>query len=458
MTDVDPFAVEVLRNGRGNPMIVPLKRKRPDLRGKPIPYTRVSTFAKALDNAGGLIKYNVRSVALGLGRNPDLAKLAGVYGPTIADLSPADKSGLDAITERAHDRVGGNAKADYGTAIHALTEPDRDPFAPADMQPDVAAYAAALERHGIVPVSSEQFVVCDELQVAGTFDHAYKFTRDIEFDGGVKVPAGTVVIGDKKTGGLHFVSQAIQLAVYAHGSLYDAETGERTGHGASLLHGVLAHIPKGEAVARLYLIDLAAGWAAAKLAGQVRALTCAAGEKSLRLPFPVEGSAPVDPAPALVPSPPFAPKPVPISSPFDEPIEAEQAPKRDVAAECAEREAKIAAQLAEAARFADELAQKRRAAEDAETARIKARAEAAAAKAIEAERAETEQAAAISNVVDILGAEPVLTIEQQIDAATCRDELAAIWRANQPPHVEPGVWTAEHTARMRAHDAETKAA
>lgn len=281
-TDPDPFASGdgidegVPRDGRGRPRIVPLVRNKPKPDGKLISYTRASTFAKALDDGAGLTRWKIRHAVLGVAVSPDLAALAAAMGRNLNALTDGDKRNLDGIAERAHDRSGGNEKADYGTAVHSMTEPGRDPFAvdPA-MQRDANAYAALLDALDVDVVDTEVFVVNDPLKVAGTFDHTWRLrTAWTINDGasGITIPAGTIVVVDKKTGRLSLGAHAIQLATYARASRYpDPATGERVAMDASPEWGVVAHIPKGTGTAAAYLIDLTAGWKGAKLAQEVRA-------------------------------------------------------------------------------------------------------------------------------------------------------------------------------------------
>lgn len=282
----DPFDTGVERNGHGQPLIVPLKRGKPDTAAKLVPYTRASTFAKALDDGGGLATWRTRHAAHGVAKSPDLAAMIAALGNPDMLASQA-KRDLDGIIERAHDRSGGNIKADYGTAVHSLTEPGNtgDPF-DAGIADDVAAYNAALDGAGLTVVDSERFVVNDRLAVAGTYDHRYEAGRDLIVpvsDDCEPITAGTRLLGDKKTGTLHPLSCAIQLAVYARAELYDHTTGVRTALDVSPQWGVVAHIPRGTGTATLYLVDLHAGWEAAKLALAVR--QARSGEKRLVVSF-----------------------------------------------------------------------------------------------------------------------------------------------------------------------------
>ena len=428
--DVDPFAEDTItRDQYGRPRIIPIKRGKPDLKGKPVGYTRVSTYADAIADAGGLATWRLWHLALGLGRNADLAALAGTYGPTVDDLTRADKAELNAVIERAHDRSGGNRKADYGTAVHAYTEPGAqdvpDAFDETEshsallaaLAADAAAFTATLDAHGLEIVDTEQFVVNDEVTSAGTFDHTVRTTRELHFDvkipAGVKsehIPAGAVLVLDKKTGKLHFDSQSIQLAVYANAKRYDPETGLRAELGASYRWGILAHIPKGEARCDLYLIDLRIGWAAAKLAGKVREHRT---RKDIAVPFP-----------AIEPT-------QPASDALDAPAPAQVASLAD----------DTAAQIvADAERY--------------EAAKAKAQAAARAEREANTPAAPGDDTAeAVATVTAIFpDAEPVATVVERLAACGSRDELSAVWR-------DVGTaWTDEHTAALRKRAAELEAA
>lgn len=316
MTDVDPFDEGVPRGRYGRPLIIPAGRGgKPNLKAALVEYDRASTVAGALDTGDGLAKWQTRHAAVGIARNPDLAAMVAALGPNPDNYEPADKAALDEVIERAHDRSGGNEKADYGTAVHALTEPGRDAVVIVDsMAADAASYDATLDAVGIEVEASETFVVNDDLKVAGTFDHTYRFTRDLTVklnDAEVTIPAGTKVIGDKKTGSLHFDAHAIQLAIYARGKVYDHVTGQRTALDVSPLYGVVAHVAREGAETTLYLVDIADGWKGARLACEVRAYTLGAKKRlaaaiatckapgETQVSFEVAEPAPADPFDAV---------------------------------------------------------------------------------------------------------------------------------------------------------------
>jgi hypothetical protein len=219
-------------------------------------YTRASTFAGYLDDGIALSTWRMRHVALSVARRPDLqARIAGMtYGdPELAEL-------IDEALERAKDEQASLAASAWGTAMHRFTEPNSPPHVPEILRADVDAYRAAMSAAGLTVLATERFVVNDMLRVAGTFDHL------------VSVPNGGPVVLDKKSGKIRFLSQAIQLAAYATGDLYDIETGERSPihPDINLSTGLLAHIPLGAGTAMIYPVDLRKAYAAAELAAQVR--------------------------------------------------------------------------------------------------------------------------------------------------------------------------------------------
>lgn len=228
--------------------------------GKPVPYTRVSTLSKALDNKDALMKWKQRQTAIGLAKRPDLVNLAAACAE--------DKRKIDEVVKSAMESAESGKAANIGTTIHAWTEVVDTGGWPRQADPTIAkdldAYRTAMA--GLEIVASEQFIVCDDVQAAGTFDRL------------VRLPDGQLVIADIKTGQHepqypHAVS--IQTAVYAHGHLYDPDKG-RVGYlpdlGVSTTTGLLIHLPAGQGRCDLYTLDLAVGWQLATTAFMVRDL------------------------------------------------------------------------------------------------------------------------------------------------------------------------------------------
>ncbi len=252
---------EVPRDRYGRPLIIPPGG------GEPVPYTRVSTLAKTLDDQTLLTAWKQRKTAEGLVRRPDLlTRIAGTLANGDPDSDWPTKRALNAVCREALEAAGASKGASSGTGLHSLTEAiDRgeEPlFVPPGDASRLDAYRAATADY--TAVDAETFVVCDELGAAGTFDRLWL------------CPDGKLRIGDLKTGKSEADypgSTATQLALYVQSLRYDPATGER-----ALLHpdldlttGLLIHMPATTGGCTVIPLDLDAGWADAQLAVQVLA-------------------------------------------------------------------------------------------------------------------------------------------------------------------------------------------
>ena len=246
---------DIPRDRWGRPLITP-----PD-GGKPIPYTRVSTLAKALDDKTALTQWKCRQTAIGMAARPDLVTKARAVGE--------DRRALNEVVDEALSAAQSARAANVGTALHAFTERVDEGHDPADLvghtDPiylDLVAYREATR--GLTMAAAELFVVCDELQAAGSFDRL------------LDLPGVGLVVADIKTGQHepdypHGVAQ--QIAIYAHGTLYDVDQGRvapLSDLGVRTDVGLLIHLPSERGVCDLYLIDLDHGWALAQTAVAVR--------------------------------------------------------------------------------------------------------------------------------------------------------------------------------------------
>ena len=248
------MTTEVQRDRWGRPLITP-----PD-GGRPVAYARSSSFGDVLEDKFHLAKWQQRMVAKGLALRPDLYMAA--------TTTPLDnKSKLNAIADDAITAAGGSAKSTIGTSLHALTEAidcgEPLPPYPAEYAAGLDAYREIAARFEMVAI--ERFMVCDELQVAGTPD---RLVRDA-FD----TAATELEVFDLKTNGsANFLGKyAVQLAIYAHSVYYDPATGEREPVQINQRIGWIAHMPQGEGSCQLYRVDLERGWQSALLAAEVRA-------------------------------------------------------------------------------------------------------------------------------------------------------------------------------------------
>lgn len=238
---------------------------RPVIEGRT--YTRVSTLAKTLDDTRALLNWNARVTALGLARSEDLIA-------AVATTDPDDRRALDKIVEQAKERAASSAKATIGTATHTATElldrgDDLDGL-PDKVKLDAHAYRDAITARGLTPLAAEMFVVCDEVNAAGSFDRLLQ-------------GPSRVLIGDVKTSGnpdthkYAALAWAIQLACYAHAKPWIPGRGvvEWADIGLpapDLERGLIIHIVQGTGQVRLHSVDLKAGWIAATLADEVLAM------------------------------------------------------------------------------------------------------------------------------------------------------------------------------------------
>lgn len=233
-------------------------------------YTRVSTLAGALDDKSGLVDWSAANAAIGVVRDravfAQLSHLASAHRDPWSEA----KSQIKPLVERAQQSAGSDDASGLGTAFHGLTElidaGQTPEFMPEQFVPWVGKYKEALTDWEVL--DCEPFVVCDELQTAGSLDRLMRHRG-----------TGQVVVADIKTGKSdpqYPLKVSMQVAVYANSERYDQATGKRSPlhSDIDLTAGVLIHAPVRSARPRctLYPLDLTAGWELAKLAVRVREL------------------------------------------------------------------------------------------------------------------------------------------------------------------------------------------
>lgn len=240
---------DIQRDRWGRPLVTP-----PD-GGKPIGYTRCTTFVDALSDQSNLIKWHGRMVARGITLRDDLMLKA-------AQLDPEqDKTPLNTLCEEAANAAGASRAAEVGTQLHEATERH-------DLGHEVGPlgrYKTHLDAYieatkGIHFVAVEQFRVNDNYQIGGTADR-------------VALINGKHVICDIKTGGLYDIGKMqMQLAVYAHSTPYDPETNKRQPDAApvDLDRGLLIHLSEKTGQCELQWLNLRIGWEGVDLAAKVR--------------------------------------------------------------------------------------------------------------------------------------------------------------------------------------------
>ncbi len=233
--------------------------------GKKRAWTRATTWAKSCSDTFGLTKWELRMVAVGLARRPDLLTQAA----TVTDPdNPDAKKLLNSITDDAKEAAGASVRRNLGTALHSFTEQidaGHEPTIPDAHRADLDAYRARLTEAGITihPEWIERICLVPGLGVAGTFD------RLVTLD-------GKLMVADLKTGrdvvsyGMGEI--AIQLAIYANAAtVWDQVTGEHSPMpDVNRERALVIHLPVGEARCELHLVDIAAGWDMAQVCGTVR--------------------------------------------------------------------------------------------------------------------------------------------------------------------------------------------
>lgn len=268
----------------GRPLIMP------PTGGKPVPYTRVTTFVSVAEDLYNLQRWEKRQVAIGLGLRRDLLL-------AVQSTDRDDKGKLDRLCDEAKEAAGAHAAATTGTALHALTElPDTGRPLPEGLDSDtlrsMEAYVRTTEPLRCDAVEVQ--LVQDWLKVAGTAD------RLVTYD-------GRRYVADIKTGSsieLGIGKIAGQLAAYARSKLYDVATNERADHGASIEWGLIIHLPASDpGTCALVWVDLLQGWEWVKTCRDIR------DKRSLRFgqltrPFAAGAQPPTVAQPSGRPTPP----------------------------------------------------------------------------------------------------------------------------------------------------------
>lgn len=260
------------RDGSGRPLLIPRGMEVRD--ENRVAYTRASSLGDLLEEFSYLWKWKMRGLASGLSKRVDLVRLASAEPYTCGftdDVAANRASGrrLDEVIERALEEAGIAEKADYGTAIHARTEPGNDEVDIDEKQAaDVASCWDLWTELGVRHLGTEIFTANDELCSAGTFDHLSY------------VPGYGIIITDKKTSSKVKMTYDIQLGGYAYSDVYDPDTDERQtleeyvaskGWDPALLNrdvGLIWWVKNGKTEARF--LDLKAGYEAAKIAAWIR--------------------------------------------------------------------------------------------------------------------------------------------------------------------------------------------
>jgi len=300
MTLTTVRATDFFRNDNGWPLI-----RQPD--GKVIAYDRSSAAAKLIEDTYNIQRWDRRNRAYGMAYDLSLVARVLAVGGDPSTWDDAQKNEMNEISDAAAGVAQAHKSADIGSAVHALTErTDRgEKVIAGPYEADIEAYVNALIAAGfeVDPLYIECRLVCDELRLAGTADRILTRSSDrMRFIADLKTGASV------DYGGLGW---GAQLAAYAHSLLYDVDAGERLPTPAiDKTTGIIIHLPAGQGVCTLYEIDLVAGYRAAVLANEIRAVR----REARRWISPLVTVAPVNDSRARHPSA----KAVAIASQYDE--------------------------------------------------------------------------------------------------------------------------------------------
>jgi hypothetical protein len=242
-----------------------------NLEGKTERYSRPSGYAKPLDDEHALTNWRIFKAMDGVARSKALQ--AGVIA-----VKDDDRTEKGRLRELALDRGEANERADLGTGLHAMTvraEDDTDvDFDPGPHREDLDAYMECLSAYGLRSEMIEVPFVNDEYRAAGTADRVYRLLFDLVAPNGEILPAGTLVLGDLKTGAsLDFSVPAycVQLALYATGTLYDVIDERRLPTPTiNKDWSLLVHLPVGKARCTLLWCSIEIGLYGAWLAYEVK--------------------------------------------------------------------------------------------------------------------------------------------------------------------------------------------
>lgn len=244
---------DIPRDRWSRPMIIPAGG------GRPVAYTRCTTYVSALEDTYNLGLWQQRMVAKGLATRPDLLLSASSL---VSDMD-GNKARLNRLCDDAREAAAASAAATTGTALHALTERiDRGldvGVIPDQYRPHIDAYQAATS--DLEAVHVEQFTVLDELRIGGTPDRILRIPGE---DG--------LVIGDVKTGNIEYGAGkiAMQMAVYAHSVIYRPDGSRTPIDGLRTDKGLIIHLDAATGTCELVWVDLNAGWEGVQLCTQVR--------------------------------------------------------------------------------------------------------------------------------------------------------------------------------------------
>lgn len=275
-----------------------------------VEYTRASSLGDVLEDHYAIHLRELRMVAWAVGHDPALRWRSQAV-ETITEA--ADKKALRELAETALLVCRASTGADRGTAAHKLSEQFDEQGGVGHVDEDVFAVLARYSEliQGFDIIASETFVVCDELEAAGSFDRIVSPRWAMTAPDGTVIEPGDRLVLDLKTGSdakFFGPNYAVQQAVYAHGTPYSHGAGRgRWPHRGPRARdrnlaprrdwSLILHIPiESPEDAGLWWVDLTAGMELARAAAQARVLRRRAG-----MFLPAEPPAPPPPVAAFGP-------------------------------------------------------------------------------------------------------------------------------------------------------------
>ena len=252
------------RRANGAPMII-------DKQGKNVRLSRPSSWGKILDDENALVNWKIDRAAQGVANDKALqARYVAVKDD--------DRKTFADLRELAINAGKGEQAADLGTALHAMSVRWEDPEdlfdPPEEFAKSLRVYERELVLQHLVSEMFEYHVVNLKMGCAGTADRLYKTTSEVMTPDGEIHPAGTLFVGDLKTGkklDYSLPGYTVQMALYADGELYDVVNDVfLPTPPINKDWGILVHLPAGKEVCTLIWVDLGVGEWGAQLVDQVK--------------------------------------------------------------------------------------------------------------------------------------------------------------------------------------------
>lgn len=234
--------------------------------GKAVRTKSVTTLAKIPDDSFNLVRWKTRQIAIGLAKSPHLIESVAAHH--------TDRDKLDDLCEQALTASGADAAAEWGTAVHRMTERIDGNLVMIEtplMLKVVDTWNALLHEAGLelVPELMERVVVYGEPRICGKFDRIVR-----------NKATGKLHVADLKTGASAIRyphSVATQLALYANAPYlaqsWEGLSGETTvfepmpaelDKEVGYVIYMPAHQDEPHEMNGVYAIDLALGWRAVK--------------------------------------------------------------------------------------------------------------------------------------------------------------------------------------------------